>query len=451
MSTTIDQSGLRPTNRRYFIMALLFVTVVINYLDRSNLSIAAPALAGALHIDAVGMGWVFSAFGWIYTTVQIPTGAMVDRVNPRKLYPLTMLLWSLATLSLGFAAGIVSLILLRMAVGLFEAPAYPMNNRIATTWFGERERAGCIGVYTSAQWVGLAFLAPVLSWILVTWGWQVVFIATGIVGIGWSIVWFLVYRDPALFPGMNQAEIDLIAEGGGIPDLSRRAAARSTRFAWRDLAIVLSRRKLWGIYLGQFGLGSTQIFFLTWFPTYLVKYKHMDFIKAGFVASIPFLAAFVGVLCSGLVSDWLVRRGASLGTARKTPIIVGLLLSTIMIGANFTDNETLVVVFLTLAFFANGLASITWSLISSTAPERLIGLTGGVFNFIGGLAGISVPIVIGYLVQDDSFAPALTMIVGLALMGALSYIFLVGKVERVPDLDVPEKEGAANAAWRRLD
>jgi ACS family D-galactonate transporter-like MFS transporter len=323
-----------------------------------------------------------------------------------------------------------------MAVGLFEAPSYPMNNRIATTWFGERERATCIGIYTSAQWVGLAFLAPVLTWIEVTYGWEAIFYVTGVIGIGWAIIWYFVYRDPADFPGVNQAEIDKIAAEGGIPDMSSRVSVRraaGNRFSLRDLGIVLSRRKLWGIYLGQFGLGSTQIFFLTWFPTYLIKYKHMDFIRAGFAASVPFLAAFVGVLCSGFLSDWLVRRGASLGTARKTPIIGGLLLSTVMIGANFTDDQTLVVLFLTIAFFANGLASITWSLISSTAPERLIGLTGGTFNFIGGLAGIGVPIAIGYLVQGDSFTPALTMVVLLALMGALSYIFLVGKVERVRD------------------
>jgi ACS family D-galactonate transporter-like MFS transporter len=244
------------------------------------------------------------------------------------------------------------------------------------------------------------------------------------------------YRDPVDYPGINQSEIDTIAQGGGLPDLSRRIAAQralAPGFSWRDLGVVLSRRKLWGIYLGQFGLGSTQIFFLTWFPTYLVQYKHMDFIRAGFAASIPFLAAFVGVLCSGFLSDYLVRRGASLGTARKTPIIGGLLLSTVMIGAVFTDSEALVILFLTLAFFANGLASITWSLISSTAPERLIGLTGGVFNFCGGCAAISVPIAIGYLVRGQSFTPALVMIVLLALMGALSYIFLVGRVERVPD------------------
>jgi ACS family D-galactonate transporter-like MFS transporter len=434
-ATMAAAAAERPTTRRFFIIGLLFFTVVINYLDRSNMSIAAPALAGSLHIDSVQMGLVFSAFGWCYTALQLPGGWLADRMRPQVLYPILMLLWSIATISLGWAGGLVGLILLRVAVGVFEAPSYPMNNRIATTWFREQERATCIGIYTSAQYVGLAFLAPVLAWILVHYGWPMVFGLTGVLGLVWAVVWFLVYRDPVDFPGVNEAEIRLIADGGGIPDLSRRIAGRravrGTAFAWRDLGVVLGRRKLWGIYIGQFGLGSTQIFFLTWFPTYLVKFRHMDFIRAGFFASLPFLAAFVGVLCSGFFSDFLLRRGASLGTARKTPIVTGLLLSTVMIGANFTDSQPLVILFLTLAFFANGLASITWSLISSTAPERLIGLTGGMFNLIGGLASIIVPIAIGYLAQGDSFTPALTMIAGLALMGALSYIFLVGKVERV--------------------
>lgn len=436
VSASAGLAAERPTNKRYWIIALMFVTVVINYLDRSNLSIAAPALSKELGIDPIRMGYVFSAFAWTYTVVQIPGGALADRINPRVLYPIMMLLWSFATLSLGLAGGFATVLLLRMVVGLFEAPSYPMNNRIATTWFQERERATCIGIYTSAQWVGLAFLAPVLSWLLTRYGWPSIFIVTGVIGAAWSIVWFIFYRDPVDFRGVNDAEIKYIAEGGGLPDLTRRIAARnavSSRFSWRDLGVVLSRRKLWGIYLGQFGLGSTQIFFLTWFPTYLVQYKHMDFIRAGFAASIPFLAAFVGVLCSGFLSDYMVRRGASLGVARKTPIIGGLLLSTVMIGAAFTDDQTMVILFLTIAFFANGLASITWSLISSTAPERLIGLTGGVFNCIGGCAAIIVPIAIGYLVQGESFTPALVMIVLLAIMGALSYIFLVGKVERVQD------------------
>ena len=138
--------------------------------------------------------------------------------------------------------------------------------------------------------------------------------------------------------------------------------------------IVLSKRKLWGIYLGQFCLNSTLWFFLTWFPTYLVKYRGMDFIKSGLLASLPFLAAFVGVLCSGFFSDLLIRRGCSVGFARKLPIIGGLLISTSIIGANFVESTPLVIAFLALAFFGNGLASITWSLVSTLAPARLLGL-----------------------------------------------------------------------------
>jgi len=152
-------------------MALLFTTVVINYLDRSNLSIAAPGLASEFAISPVHMGLVFSAFGWTYTPLQIPGGWLVDRIHPRVLYPLTILFWSLATLSLGLVNGLTLLIILRMTVGLFEVPSFLINNRIATTWFGERERATCIAVYTSAEFVGLAFLTPVLAWLKVTFGW----------------------------------------------------------------------------------------------------------------------------------------------------------------------------------------------------------------------------------------------------------------------------------------
>ena len=151
---------LTPSRRRFVVMALLFVTVVINYLDRSNMSIAAPALAGEFHLDPVQLGLVFSAFGWTYTPFQLPGGWLVDRVHPRILYPATIMLWSLATLTLGLATGLLSLIVLRMAVGLFEVPTFLINNRIATTWFGEKERATCIAVYTAAESVGLAFMTP---------------------------------------------------------------------------------------------------------------------------------------------------------------------------------------------------------------------------------------------------------------------------------------------------
>lgn len=422
-----------PSRKRLLILALLFVTVVINYLDRSNLSIAAPELFKELNIDPVRAGLVFSAFGWTYALMQIPGGWLVDKVPPRVLYAGALALWSAATLLLGFAGSFVGLIVLRLAVGALEAPAYPINNRVVTTWFPTRERASAIGGYTSGQFVGLAFLTPVLAWLQAHLGWQMVFVATGLAGIAWAAIWYAVYREPRALRGINAAEIALIRDGGGLVDLEDRVAARTEHApsTWRDLGVVLGQRKLWGIYLGQFALNSTLWFFLTWFPTYLVKYRGMDFIKSGFLASLPFLAAFVGVLCSGVLSDWLMRRGASQGFARKLPIISGLLISTCIIGANYVSSTGWVIAFMTIAFFGNGFASITWSLVSGLAPARLIGLTGGVFNLIGNLSAIATPIVIGLLVDGADFSHAITYIAAMALAGSLSYGLLVGKVERI--------------------
>ncbi|TWI49309.1 ACS family D-galactonate transporter-like MFS transporter [Pseudomonas duriflava] len=417
---------------RYFIMVLLFVTVVINYLDRSNLSIAAPHLAQDLNIDPVHMGLILSAFGWTYAAMQIPGGWLVDKVSPRVLYPIAIALWSLATIGLGFVGSFVGLVVLRLAVGALEAPAYPINNRVVTTWFPESERATAIGFYTSGQFVGLAFLTPVLIYLQQTFGWHMVFVVTGGVGIVWAALWYLIYREPKDFKGANAAEVALIEQGGGLVDLEKKNKSRAA-FRWSDLWAVLNKRKLWGIYIGQFCLNSTLWFFLTWFPTYLVQYRGMDFIKAGFLASVPFLAAFLGVICSGLLSDWLVRRGVSLGMARKLPIISGLLISTCIIGANFVDTPVLIIACMAVAFFGNGLASITWSMVSAVAPARLLGLTGGMFNFIGNLASISVPIVVGLLVDGNNFAPAITYIGITALVGALSYGLVVGKVERLEE------------------
>ena len=450
------QGAQRPTRSRYLIMVMLFITVVINYLDRSNLSIAAPALKDEFGLDTVHEGLILSAFGWTYAAMQIPGGWLVDRVAPRVLYAAALILWSAATFFMGFASSFIVLFVLRLAVGALEAPAYPINNRVVTTWFPEKERATAIGFYTSGQFVGLAFLTPVLAWLQHHYGWHMVFVSTGLLGIVWGVVWFMVYREPRQFKGANAAEIELIQQGGGVVDLERVTEedaprrARKTGFlppgapfalggpAAKESAVLVDRSRpghvpaqAVGVYLGQFCLTSTLWFFLTWFPTYLVKYRGMDFIKSGFLASVPFLAAFVGVLCSGVLSDFLIRRGATVGLARKLPIILGLLISTSMIGANFTDSTPWVIFFLAVAFFGNGLASITWSLVSALAPVRLLGLTGGVFNFVGNLSSICTPIVIGLLVSKDSFAPAIVYVSSLALLGALSYILLVGKVERI--------------------
>ncbi len=434
------QAGTR-SHARFIIIGMIFVAVVINYLDRSNISITVPEMKKAFGFDNTQMGFVLSGFGWSYAAFQIPGGWLADRVPPRFLYPAILILWSLCTALLGTAglivgSGIAVLFLLRLLVGALEAPAYSIINQCTTAWFPDRERAGATGIYISAQFFGIAFLTPILFLIQDLFGWRYIFFFTGGLGVAWGLVWFLVYRSPRLFRGANAGEIAHIEAGGALVDLGTETKGRQP-VSFSDFLSVFRHRKLWGVYIGQFSVTTAQWFFLTWFPTYLKEYRHFDYsqlnISVGVATSLPFLGAFLGALFSGFISDQILRRGASLGTARKTPIITGLLLSCSIIMANFVTTPWAVIGFMTLAFFGNGMASIGWSIISSVAPRRLIGLTGGTFNGISNLSGIATPWIIGALAQQGNFAPGLVYVSAVALIGACCYIFVVGKIEQVSD------------------
>ncbi len=418
------------THVRFKMLALVFGSVVINYLDRSNISVAATALSESLELSSVQMGLIFSAFGWTYASLQIPGGLLADKIGARILYSFMLFFWSVATLIQGFANSFIILLGLRASIGVFEAPSFPTNNIIVTKWFPEKERASAIAIYTSGQYIGLAFLTPILVAIQTYLGWRGLFIVSGIIGIVWAGVWYAFYRDPKDHRSISDSELEHIAEGGGLVDTKKDVEAKK-KIKWDDFVEALSHRKLWGVYIGQFCMGSLSIFFLTWFPTYLVKYRGLDFLESGFLASFPFLAAFFGVLLSGFTSDLLLKKGFSTEVSRKVPVLLGMLLSMSVIGANYTDSTFFVILFLTLAFFGNGLASIAWVFISTMAPKHLIGLVGGVFNLIGGLSAVVIPVAIGFLVEDGDFAPALVFIACLTLLGFFSYLILVGKVERI--------------------
>ena len=424
---TIDQN--KKTKVRYGMLALVFVNVVINYLDRTNISVAATSISEELQLSSVQLGLIFSAFGWTYAALQIPGGLLADRIVPRVFYAICLITWSIATLCQGFVKGFASLFAFRLATGAFEAPSYPINNRVVTSWFPEHERASAIALYVSGQFIGLAFLTPVLVTIQVYAGWRGLFIVTGLTGLVWGLVWYLFYRDPLQHPRVNQAELDYIEKGGGVFS-DRKDNVKKTAWSKEDWKQVFSNRTLWGIYIGQFCVNATLWFFLTWFPTYLVQYRGLSFIKSGFLASIPFLAACAGLLLSGFLSDYLISKGKSVSMARKMPIIFGLIISGSIVGANYTEDTTLVILFMATAFFGAGMALISWVFVSILSPKHLIGLTGGVFNFMGNLASIIVPIVIGFLASGGNFKPALFFVGALGLIGACSYIFLVGKIER---------------------
>lgn len=422
-----DSGATAPTRGRYYVLALIAAGTMINYLDRTLLSVAAPLVAKDLEISPVLMGVVFSAFSWTYAAAQIPGGALLDRFGSRVTYFASVALWSVFTALQGFAQGLISLIVARLGMGAAEAPCFPANSRILCSWFPQRERARANSVYSVGMYFGLAFLSPVLFWVAATLGWRLLFVLAGSLGLAFAVMWWRLYREPQESRWVNQAELDEIAAGGAIELQGGR-----TRFSWSDVRWLLSQRQIVGASIGQFATNSTLVFFLTWFPTYLATERGMSFINVGFYAVLPFIAASCGVLLGGVVSDALVSRTGSLTLGRKTPVIAGLLLSSLITTAAFIDDDAVVIAVLSLAFFGQGMSNLGWTLVSEIAPRRLVGLTGGVFNLCTNLAGIVTPLVIGYVVATTgSFFGGLAFISVMALIGAVAYIFVLGEVRRI--------------------
>ena len=424
--------SLRRSSARYEILALLAIGTMINYLDRTVLGIAAPQLTKELGIGAAVMGIMFSAFSWTYAASQIPGGIFLDRFGSKLTYYIAMTFWSVFTLAQGLVHGVGSLLACRLGLGVSESPCFPTNSRVVATWFPQRERALATGTYTVGEYIGLACFSPLLFALMGAYGWRSLFFVVGAAGILFGVIWWFCYREPHEHPRANAAELEYIEAGGGLTREETSGARKATRFSWSTVGELLKHRQLTGICLGQFAGNSTLVFFLTWFPTYLATERHMGWLKIGFFAILPFIAASVGVMFGGWLSDSLLRRGKSANVARKLPIITGLLLASTIVLANYVKSDTVVIAIMSVAFFAQGMAALGWTLVSDIAPEGLLGLTGGIFNFAANLAGIITPLVIGFIVAaTGSFVGALVFIGVVALIGAMSYVFVVGDIKRI--------------------
>ena len=427
-TTAAAASGARPSRRRIGILALLAVGTMINYLDRTVLGIAAPQLTAELGIDAAMMGIVFSAFAWTYALAQIPGGIFLDRFGNKVTYFLALTLWSLFTMFHGLAVGLKTLLLCRFGLGVSEAPCFPVNSRVVSAWFPQQERAKATEVYTVGEYLGLACFAPLLFWIMGSFGWRALFISVGAAGVMFALVWWRCYREPHEDKHLNQLEREHIVNGGGMST----GAEQHTAFSWPLIRQLLAKRQILGASIGQFAGNTVLVFFLTWFPTYLATERHMPWIKVGFFAIMPFLAAAGGVMFGGWVSDKLLKATGSANLGRKLPIIAGLLMASTIISANWLTSDLAVILVMSFAFFGQGMVGLGWTLISDIAPKGLGGLTGGLFNFCANLAGILTPLIIGFIVAaSGNFFYALIYIGGAALLGVAAYVFILGDVKRI--------------------
>ena len=330
---------------------------------------------------------------------------------------------------MGSVRTLSALILTRIGVGVFEAPCFPANSRILAIWFPQQERARANSIYSFGQYVGLGFLSVPLFWITQHFGWRILFYAVGGIGVAFGLVWWLLYRDPALSTAVNRAELEYIEAGGG-----GEYKGEPVRFKWRHIGALLRCRQVVGASIGQFGGNSTQVFFVTWFPTYLVTARGMTFIQAGLMTSLPYIGASVGVLVGGLISDTLLKRSGSANLARKLPIVGGMLLASTIVAANYVpaDRNGIVILIMSIAFFGQGMTNLGWTVVSDVAPKKLIGLTSGIFNFSANMAGIVTPLIIGIAFQlTGSFVGPLVYIAVVALIGAFAYSVILGDIHRL--------------------
>ena len=428
------------TRTRWVILAMLFAITTINYADRATMSIAAPGIKKDLGLDAVQMGFVFSAFAWSYVLAQLPGGWLLDRFGSKITYFFSIFLWSTFTMltgAAGFLAGgaaVAMLFTLRLLVGAAEAPSFPGNSRIASAWFPTHERGLAAAIFNSAQYFATVLFAPIMGWLVHSYGWHSVFYVMGGLGILMSLVWLKTIHGPKQHPSVSASELKYIQEGGALVDLDSgtRTAQPSQIHTFTCIKELLANRMLLGVYIGQYCITTLTYFFLTWFPVYLVQERGMTILKAGFVASLPAIAGFLGGIVGGWMSDRLSRAGHSLSVSRKVPIVLGMLLSMSMIACNYIKTDMLVVAVMSLAFFGKGIGALGWAVVSDTSPKEAGGLSGALFNTFGNTAGITTPIVIGYIVQTTgSFAGALVFVGANAALAIACYLFIVGDIKRV--------------------
>jgi MFS family permease len=385
-------------------LGLVVMAGLVNYVDRVTLSVAGPTIAAELHLSPSQMGLLLSAFLWAYALAQAPAGTLIDRVGPRPLLAGAMLLWSAAQAATGFAASLPQLIAARLALGLGEAPQFPVGARVVRGWFAAKDRGLATGVFNSVSTLGPALAPPIVVALILAVGWRGAFIATGLAGVVVALIWLAFYRDPAA------------------PSVEEAAAAPTP---WSAL---LAQPTLWAMALGNAGSGYMNWFYAAWLPGYLQSARHLTLPQTGWAASVPYLFGFAGSLAGGWFCDRLAARGLSPIASRKVPIVAGLAIGAAFTGLTIAAPTSLAAVaaIAVALFCANAAGASIWALAVVAAPRGAVARVGAVQNVGGLLGGALAPIVTGISVEaTHSFVAALATTAVAALGGAAVYLAAV--------------------------
>ncbi len=402
--------------KRRSIAILLGVGVLVNYLDRVNLSVAHDALQRTFGISDIVFGYLLGSYSWTYAAMQLPSGTLLDRFGVRRVMLVAILLWALASGLATVAPTIVLLFAARYLLGVGEAPAFPANAKAIGLWFSPRERGVPTATFDAAAKLSIGLGTPVLGLILLRYGLRANFAITAVLSLVYAGLFAWIYRDPAPDEALrSEASEEIEARSVGISELLRQP-------------------KIWGAALGSGACNYCFYLLLTWLPFYLQGGLKMTPQSAVLWSAVPWLfASAAGFGVGGVLVDGLLRRGKDADRVRRTVLAGGSTLGLLIFAPAFLHDARIILICLTLALCGISMQSpVAWTLPSLLAPPGGIGRAGSIINLSGQIAAITAPVLTGYLsTRTHTFGAAFSVAGIILLLGIVSYLFLLGKLERV--------------------
>jgi len=446
----MEQRMTRRSMGRWYILGLISLMYLITYLDRVNISTAAPVISKELGFDKITMGVIFSAFSWSYAMFQVPGGWLGDRFGARNVLTTIVTYWSAMTAATAAATGATSFIIFRFLFGIGEAGAFPVATRAMQLWYPKHERGFVQGITHSASRLGAAIAPPIVVLIMTTLGWRSVFYICGAVGIIWAAIWYFAYRNlPEQHGLVNEAELSHIRGTDPTGNVNRPNLAKKPSVPWGTL---LRSPNMWAIMCAYFTYVYCLWIFLSWLPSYLVEFRHFTLLKVGFLASLPLWAGVVGDTVGGLATDWLLARTGNIKLARRAVAITGMLGCAVFIvpAALATEAYTAVYCLTAAMFFLECTIGPSWAVPMDMGGE-VSGTVSGMMNMAGNIGGALSPIVFGVLVQLGSWAAPFVVAASLLVIGAIIWGFWLDPSVSVVEkraVDVPPGAAAASVSTR---
>jgi MFS family permease len=398
-----------PSRTPWSLVALLVAAMVVCYAHRGALSVAAPFMMKDLGLSPAAMGLLLSAFFWLYAFMQVPAGWVVDRFGVKWAYAAGFAFWSIAAASTGFAAGIATLVGLRLALGAGQSVAFPASASAVARAFRDRERGLVTASYLSGVRMGQAIVGAIGAVMILKLGYRGFFLTIGLIAMVWLLPWLRFWK--------NRESDSPLATG----------AAAADRFSFAAALALLRRRSVIGIFLGFFAFDYAWFVYVTWLPSYLVMGRKFTTAEMGFYSSVPYLIMMVVILLSGALSDWLVRRGQPEVIVRKSFITAGMSIAFLIVPAALVENRLTSVWLMTASLAGLGITTPnSWTLTQAVCARRIVGTVSGIQNFGGNLGGIVAPAFTGFTVSaTGSFVVAFAVSGVVLVIGILCYWLLV--------------------------